>query len=158
MTAKLGIDPGITGAIALIVGDRCLGVWDMPAVSEGKKRFVSPHLLADVLREAADLSGDDRPTVVLERVAARPGQGVSSMFSFGRSVGVIEGVVGALGWPIVRVTPATWKKRAKLQGKDKDASRSTAIDLFPEAAHWLTRKLDCGRADAMLIGYLGDEQ
>ena len=150
----VGIDPGITGAIALLCGDRAVRVWDMPVAADGRTNAVCPALLADILGEARDLAGE-RPTVIVERVAARPGQGVTSMFSFGRSLGVVEGVVGALGLPMQRVTPDAWKRRAKLRGQPKDASRAMALRLFPEVAGELARKKDAGRADALLIAMFG---
>lgn len=157
VTAVIGIDPGLTGAVALLAGDQAVRVWDMPTVTEGRGQAVCPALLADILAEARDLAGA-RPEVILERVAARPGQGVVSMFSFGRAAGIAEGVVGALGLPLKRVTPDTWKRRARLLGKPKDASRALAIDLFPEIAGQLARKRDCGRADALLLAYYGAER
>jgi crossover junction endodeoxyribonuclease RuvC len=156
MTTRIGIDPGLTGAVALVRDDQGLRVWDMPTTDEGRGRHVSAPLLADLLREAHELAGD-RPLVVLERVAARPGQGVASMFAFGRAAGIAEGVVGAIGLPLARVTPQQWKRRAKLLGKEKDAARALALDLFPELAPDLTRKKDSGRADALLLAYFGGE-
>lgn len=151
---RLGIDPGVTGALALLNGDQALWVADMPSVADGRKQAVCAPLLADMLRGAIEEAGET-PSVILERVAARPGQGVTSMFNFGRSAGIVEGVCGALGLRIVRSTPQTWKKRAKLLGKPKDASRGLAIDLFPEVAHLLQRKRDGNRADALLIAFFG---
>jgi crossover junction endodeoxyribonuclease RuvC len=154
--SRIGIDPGLTGAVALLEGDRAIRVWDMPVVSERRGKGVCAALLADILTEARDLSSD-RPEVVLERVGARPGQGVTSMFSFGRAAGIAEGVVGALGLPLKSVTPDAWKRRARLVGKPKDAARTLAIELFPEIASELSRKRDGGRADALLLAYYGTE-
>lgn len=150
----LGIDPGKTGALALLDGERCLGAWDMPAVSEGRSTGVSAALLSDLIDEALERSDGDL-SVVLEKVGAMPGQGTVSMFSFGRSVGIVEGVVGAKHIPMHRVSPAKWKRSAKLTGKEKDFARTRAIELFPEVSSLLSRKKDCGRADAMLIAYFG---
>ena len=150
----IGIDPGATGAIALLDGEQALRVDDLPTTTTGRSRSVCGALLADLVRDYMDQAGN-RPTAVLERVAARPGQGVSSMFAFGRSYGVVEGVVGALGLPLRRVTPQQWKRDARLIGKPKDAARSLAVELFPEIAHRLTRVKDSGRADALLIAYFG---
>jgi len=155
-TSRIGIDPGLTGAVALLGGKRAVKVWDMPTVTEGRGQAVCPALLAGILAEAKELAGG-RLEVVLERVGARPGQGVTSMFSFGRAAGIAEGVVGALGLPLKRVTPDAWKRRARLLGKPKDAGRTLAIDLFPEIAAELSRKRDGGRADALLLAYYGAE-
>ena len=84
-----------------------------------------------------------------------PGQGVSSTFHFGESVGVVLGVLGALQMPIRMVTPAKWKKAAGLLGRDKDAARTMAIQHHPEIADQLTRKKDIGRADAVCIARFG---
>ena len=84
-----------------------------------------------------------------------PGNGSVSMFKFGRSLGVIEGVVGGLGWPLEWITPQTWKKHHGLIGKDKDAARLLAIETWPEHAQTFKRKRDVGRADAALIGAVG---
>jgi crossover junction endodeoxyribonuclease RuvC len=154
MTAHIGIDPGLDGALALVLADEAIAVWDMPTVEDGKSRSVNGYLLADILAEAAEMVGA-RPSVVIERVSAMPGQGVSSMFNFGRSVGIVEGVVTGAGLPLTRVTPVTWKRRAKLIGKPKDASRAKALELWPEMSGELARKKDCGRADALLIAYYG---
>lgn len=154
----IGIDPGLTGAVALVAGERALRVWDMPTVADGRGQCVCPALLADLLGEAVELAraqGEDRPRVILERVGARPGQGVASMFTFGRAAGIAEGVVGALGLPIRLVTPERWKRQARLSGKPKDASRTLAVQLFPEIASELARKRDGGRADALLLAFFG---
>ena len=90
----------------------------------------------------------------VEQVGPMPGQGVSSMFSFGYSAGVVSGVLGSLGVNKVMVRPQAWKKAYGLTGRDKDAARTLAIERYPEAAPLLVRKKDVGRADALLIaGY-----
>lgn len=151
---RIGIDPGLTGAVALIRDDECLAVADMPTMGEGAHRIVSGALLADLVGELAGQCGE-RPTAVLEAVSAMPGEGVSSSFKFGRSVGVIEGVLGAHGLAVVYAKPGTWKRRAGLIGAAKDDSRRRALELFPERSVQLARKRDCGRAEAMLIGFFG---
>lgn len=150
----LGIDPGKTGAIALLDGERCLGVWDMPSVSEGRSTGVSAALLSDLIDDALELAGGDM-SAMLEKVGAMPGQGIVSMFSFGRSVGIVEGVIGSKHIAMQKVSPSVWKRRAKLIGKEKDFSRALAIEMFPEVAGQLKRKKDCGRADAILIAFYG---
>jgi len=148
----LGIDPGLTGAIALIDGEDCLQVWDMPAIEKthGKGKEVNAYLLADLIVEAVS-EAEGNIVAHVEQVSAMPGQGVSSMFSFGHSAGVVKGVLGALGVKVVMVRPQAWKKTHSLTGKGKDASRTLAISLYPEMRHRLERKKDVGRADAMLI-------
>lgn len=148
----IGIDPGITGAIALLDDGHAVRVLDMPAFVVRKKRKVSGLVLHDQLLQMKDGGAE---TVYIEDVSARPGQGVTSMFSFGYSLGVAEGVVTALKLPLIRVRPTAWKRRAGLVGCPKDASRGLAIEMFPNLAEDLSRKKDCGRADALLIAYFG---
>ena len=120
----------------------------------GKGQQVDPYALAGIIRTFVEKSGEDI-SAVIEAVAAMPGQGVSSMFRFGESVGVVLGVLGALQIPLRWVTPQRWKKAAGIVGKDKDAARSLAIQLHPEVAELLKRKEDVGRADAALIARFG---
>lgn len=164
----IGIDPGLTGAIALVDGERALGVWDIPTAGEGASRTVCAPLLADLLGNVLDEAEmrsegrteatEGRLPVVMEWVSAMPKQGVSSTFRFGQAVGVLEGVVGAKHWPISRVRPHHWKTFWKLTRKEKDAARALAIDVYPELAHMLTRKKDQGRAEALLIAGFGAAQ
>ena len=150
----LGFDPGQTGAVAAFDGERIEAVIDMPTMTRlhGKGNQVDPYALTTAL---IDLCAGREATAVLEAVSAMPGQGVSSTFHFGESVGVVLGVLGALQMPIRMVTPAKWKKAAGLLGRDKDAARTLAIQLHPEVADQLTRKKDTGRADAVCIARFG---
>ena len=155
MTAIIGIDPGQTGGMALLVRGQVDSLYDMPVSSRlhGKGQQIDAAELASMLRGAML----ENPGLVahVEAVSAMPGQGVSSMFRFGESLGIILGVIGALGIPFRWVTPQKWKKAAGLIGKDKDAARTLAIQLHPECADRLTRKKDVGRADALLIARFG---
>ena len=146
---KIGIDPGISGAIAkLNDNDSFISVEDMPVMAgTGKRKQVNAAELARLLRL-------DGGTAYLEQASAMPKQGVSSMFSFGCSYGIIQGVLAALSIPVVIVSPRSWKKRAGIIGKEKDFARTLAQRLFPRAE--LGRKKDIGRADALLIARFGD--
>ena len=150
----LGFDPGQTGAVAAFDGERIEAVIDMPTMTRlhGKGNQVDPYTLATAL---IDLCAGREATAVLEAVSAMPGQGVTSTFHFGESVGVVLGVLGALQVPVRMVTPAKWKKAAGLLGRDKDAARTLAIQLHPEVADQLARKKDTGRADAVGIARFG---
>ena len=152
----IGIDPGITGAIYFNTVEGKIVV-DMPimAKTSGKGNQINPYELTSLLIQPPidRLTGIE--AAYLESVHAMPGQGVSSVFSFGKSVGIIEGVLAALNIPLVMVTPQRWKKNAKLIGKDKDAARTLAIQLYPELSDRLSRKKDIGRADAILIAEFG---
>jgi len=140
----IGIDCGISGAIAFLNDNGSfISVHDMPVMAgTGKRQQVNAAELAKILR----LCGG---TAHVERVSAMPKQGVSSMFSFGTSYGIVLGVLAALQIPVVLVTPQSWKKNAGLGGKEKDYARAKAQQLFPMAE--LGRKKDIGRADALLI-------
>ena len=150
----LGFDPGQTGAVAAFDGERIEAVIDMPTMTRlhGKGNQVDPYTLATAL---IDLCAGREATAVLEAVSAMPGQGATSTFHFGESVGVVLGVLGALQIPVRMVTPAKWKKAAGLLGRDKDAARTLAIQLHPEVADQLARKKDTGRADAVGIARFG---
>lgn len=152
---KLGIDPGISGAIALLKDNTVVKLWDMPvsAKTHGNGNMVNAYLLADIVKEAKEIAVElDEPlSAVIEQVGAMPGQGVTSMFNFGRSFGIAEGVLGGMGIPVLPVTPQRWKKQFGLHGRDKDASRTKAISLYPEVASELKLKKHNGRADAIFI-------
>jgi len=153
---KIGIDPGLTGVIAVLCNGDLVDIWDMPAIKapKGRGNIVSPQLLAGIIKEIIDAIDDDCDiSVNIEQVSAMPGQGVSSMFKFGRCFGVIEGVIAAYGLPVHYVTPQKWKKSVGLIGKDKDASRQLCLQMFPDHVHLFKRKKDNGRSDAALIGY-----
>lgn len=151
----IGIDPGLAGALALMFGAehdmRPDEVWDMPTVAKatGKGQQVDAAGLARILSIQEPWS--DGLRLIVERQGARPGQGVTSMVSIGRSIGVIEGVAAALGLPIIWTAAGSWKRRAGLIGREKDASRTRALELWPSMAGELSRKKDVGRAEAMLI-------
>lgn len=149
----IGIDPGLDGAIAVISTNSCR-IIDMPTMTvtrNGKsKRQVSATELAQIL--ASHNSNDCH--VFVEKVSAMAGQGVTSVFSFGRSFGMIEGILAAYRLPVTFVPPATWVK-AVGRGQGKDASRARAMELFPDnQADFKLKKFD-GRADAALIAYWG---
>lgn len=153
----VGIDPGLDGAIALIQTDpMMLRVEDMPTftVRSGKtdKRRVDAGALAHALEQWHYPAAIDR--VYIEKVGAMPGQGVTSMFGFGFSAGMIEGIVAALKIPYEYMTPQAWQALAKVAG-GKDGSRQKASRLFPCDADMFIRKKDNGRSDAVCIAYAG---
>lgn len=138
----IGIDPGIAGAIAALdaATGHLLWVEDMPALD----KVVNAAALADLLR------GEVIRLAAVEAVHAMPRQGVSSSFNFGRSLGVVIGVLGTLQAPITHPTPAAWKKAAGVTA-DKASSRRRATDLWPSHATAFKRVKDDGRAEAALI-------
>ena len=146
----IGIDPGINGAIARYNSSEAsaatqLIIWDMPILEVNKKKTISPYLVANILKEAA-------APVYIEKVAAMPNQGVTSMFNFGKGFGVILGAAAGLGLQTTQVTPQQWMKALKCQ-RGKDANRQRACELFPQYADMFARKKDDGRADAALLAY-----
>jgi crossover junction endodeoxyribonuclease RuvC len=149
----IGVDPGLSGAIA-VISPESLKIFDMPTMTverNGKaKRQVSATELAQILKTAKS----DDCHVFVEKVSAMAGQGVTSVFSFGRSFGMIEGILAALQMPVTYVAPATWVK-AVHRGAGKDASRSRAMELFPDNQADFKRVKDDGRSDASLIAYWG---
>lgn len=154
----LGIDPGLGGAAALWCSDeRRLSVFDMPVLElrkgNGKPtRSVDAVALADWLRQHQHLKIS---MAYVERVHAMPGQGVTSMFTFGAAYGVVLGVLAVLKVPHALVEPALWMKLMKV-GKGVDASRMRAIQLFPEHGELFRLKKSHGRADAAMLAYLCD--
>ena len=148
----LGIDPGLTGAIVCLRSHEVLSCHDMPVeAGVGRRRRVCAPALAHLLTSLIERYQPD--AVAIEQVSARPDQGVSSMFSFGRSLGVLEGAVAVLGLEMTYHSPVSWKRRYGLTGRPKDASRAKALELYPKAVPWLRRKKDHGRADAILIAH-----
>lgn len=144
MKKILGIDPGLSGAYAILHGDDAT-VDDLPIVDK--------HLDAAMLQRIVKMYAPD--TAIVERVGAMPGQGVSSMFVFGRCYGAILATLACAGVPTVLVTPAQWKKKFSL-GKDKERSRELAIRTFP-TVEGLSRKKDEGRAEALLLALYARE-
>ncbi len=153
--SKIGIDPGLSGALALLEDDNTLSdIVDMPVMAlTGKRSTVNAAEVSKILK--LWLKDSSHVIAYLEQVSAMPGQGVSSMFGFGVSYGIIQGTLGALGIPVIFITPQKWKKIAGLIGKEKDMARTIAQRLYPDAE--LARKKDIGRADALLIARFGDK-
>lgn len=154
MTARLvfGIDPGQTGAVAVLADGVPVGFIDMPTTArKAGGHQVDGAALAAKLRGFRQQHAGAYTFAVIEQVSAGPGQGVTGMFRFGQSDGIVRGVLGALGVPMLEVHSATWKRFLQLTGADKDAARIEAIRRFPEMAAQLSRKKDVGRADAALI-------
>ena len=154
MKIIIGIDPGLTGAIAILNSSdkSIIRLEDMPLIPDGSKKKVSGYGLKQII---GSYSSSEVDMVYLERVGARSGQGVVSMFSFGRSVGAVESAISLLGLPLIYVAPQKWKRAAGLLGADKDASRGKVLDLYPTAD--VLRKKDTGRADAVLIARYGSQ-
>ena len=149
----IGIDPGISGSICFFENGKILEVIEMPTMIEGKKnkkQVNGAQMFNEIVRKLSkDKNQDVR--VVVEHVSAMPGQGVTSMFNFGQSFGIIKGICAAMQLPIYFVRPAKWKKYFNLINSEKDASRTRAIEIFPYFSSHLSKKKDSNKADAILI-------
>ena len=149
----IGIDPGITGSICFFENGKIIDVVEMPNMAEGKKnkrQVNGAQIYHEISKRIKNLEKKDIK-VVIEQVAAMPGQGVTSMFNFGQSFGVLKGICAAMQIPMYFVRPAKWKKYFNLINSEKDASRTKAIEIFPHFSAQLSRKKDSNKADAILI-------
>ena len=149
----IGIDPGISGAICFFENGEVRDVIDMPTMAEGKKnkRQINGRQIFNEISSRINSYNLKNINVVVEQVSAMPGQGVTSMFNFGQSFGIIKGICSAMQLPIFFVRPAKWKKHFDLINSQKDASRTKAIEIFPEISSILSKKKDANKADAILI-------
>ena len=147
----VGIDPGLSGAIAILENNKVLNIFDMPVMAEGKKnkRQLNSAQLVRIIKDST--KPDDEIAVVVEQVNAMPGQGVTSMFNFGQTFGAIKGVCAALELPIFFVRPSKWKKHFELINSSKDSSRTKAIEMYPSLSSQLAKKKDVNKSDAILI-------
>jgi len=146
-----GIDPGLSGALAILDEKKIFEVIDLPTMSDGKKnkkQLNSAHLSKYIQSNIIDLN---KSAVVVEQVNAMPGQGVTSMFNFGQTFGAIKGICATLNLPIHFVRPSKWKKHFELINSSKDASRTKAIEMYPTFADHLSKKKDVNKSDAILI-------
>lgn len=155
MKTIAGIDPGKTGALAILHPDGSAEFFDVPRIKLKGKDKPAWSLWAREWRIALALAAPE--AVVIEDIAARPGQGVTSMFSFGRTLGFAHGLVSIAlpEVPIHFVTPSVWKAKLGLLNSGKGASREKCRTLFPTAAGALSRVKDDGRAEAALIAHYG---
>ena len=147
----IGIDPGLSGAIAVLKNNKVLNIFDMPVMSEGKKnkRQLNSAQLVNLIKE--NIEANEEVAVIVEQVNAMPGQGVTSMFNFGQTFGAIKGISATLKIPIFFARPSKWKKHFELINSSKDASRTKAIEMYPSLAEKLSKKKDVNKSDAILI-------
>ncbi len=149
----IGIDPGISGSICFFQDGKIIDVVEMPTMTEGKKnkKQVNGSQIFNEISERIKKLDKKNIKVVIEQVSAMPGQGVTSMFNFGQSFGILKGICSAMQLPMYFVRPAKWKKYFNLINSEKDASRTKAIEIFPYFSGQLSRKKDSNKADAILI-------
>ena len=149
----IGIDPGISGSICFFEDGKILDVINMPTMTDGKKnkKQVNGSQIYNEISKRIKKAEDQNIRVVIEQVSAMPGQGVTSMFNFGQSFGILKGICSAMQLPMYFVRPAKWKKYFNLINSEKDASRTRAIEIFPYFSSELSKKKDSNKADAILI-------
>jgi crossover junction endodeoxyribonuclease RuvC len=151
----IGIDPGLDGAVAIIHSPVEIDIFDTPTltvVGEKSRRKYNAAAMAAILEPLQT----EQALIVLESVHSMPKQGVASSFNFGEGLGIWKGIIAAYKLPLEMPSPQRWKKAILAdQGKDKDASRYKAIQLFPSLAEQLSRKKDDGRAEAVLLAEYG---
>ena len=149
----IGIDPGISGAICFFKNGEVKEILDMPNMADGKKnkrQINGPQIYNEISKRIINIPKNE-VVVVIEQVSAMPGQGVTSMFNFGQSFGVLKGICSAMQLSMHFVRPAKWKKYFNLIKTEKDASRTKVIEIFPYISSQLSRKKDSNKADAILI-------
>jgi|TARA_B100000809_G_C14946793_1_gene462430 crossover junction endodeoxyribonuclease RuvC len=149
----IGIDPGISGAICFFENGEVKEILDIPNMAEGKKnkrQINGPQIYNEISKRIINIPKKE-VVVVIEQVSAMPGQGVTSMFNFGQSFGVLKGICSAMQLSMHFVRPAKWKKYFNLIKTEKDASRTKVIEIFPYISSQLSRKKDSNKADAILI-------
>ncbi len=149
----IGIDPGISGSICFFNDGKILDVIEMPTMNDGKKnkKQVNGSQIFNEISKRINTLEKKQIRVVIEQVSAMPGQGVTSMFNFGQSFGILKGICSAMQLPMYFVRPAKWKKYYNLINTQKDASRTRAIEIFPYFSSQLSKKKDSNKADAILI-------
>ena len=149
----IGIDPGISGSICFFEDGKIIDVVEMPTMTDGKKnkRQVNGSQIFNEISQRIHKSKNHEIRVIIEQVSAMPGQGVTSMFNFGQSFGILKGICSSMQLPMYFVRPAKWKKYFNLINSQKDASRTKAIEIFPYFSRQLSKKKDSNKADAILI-------
>tara|TARA_B100001175_G_scaffold191507_1_gene162483 strand:+ start:2530 stop:3024 length:495 start_codon:yes stop_codon:yes gene_type:complete len=149
----IAIDPGISGSICFFQDGKILDVIEMPTMTEGKKnkKQVNGSQIYNEILDRIKKIDKKNIKVVIEQVSAMPGQGVTSMFNFGQSFGILKGICSAMQLPMYFIRPIKWKKYFNLINSEKDASRTRAIQIFPYFSKELARKKDSNKADAILI-------
>ena len=149
----IGIDPGISGSICFFEDGVIKDVIEMPIMTDGKKnkkQVNGSQVYNEISLRIKKIEKRDIK-IIIEQVSAMPGQGVTSMFNFGQSFGILKGICSAMQLPMYFVRPAKWKKYFNLINSEKDASRTKAIEIFPYFSTQLSKKKDSNKADAILI-------
>ena len=151
----IAVDPGLNGAIAVVDGPMLRSVQTMPIMPWGQQKHIVDSYKLNMILNNFRVDFDVN-SCVIERASARPGQGVTSMFTFGMAYGAVVALLQAHGLNMHVVAPHIWKRDLQL-GTDKNESRNKASDLWPDNEHLFKRVKDDGRAEAALIGYWYEE-
>ena len=149
----IAIDPGISGSLCFFEEGKIIDIVEMPNMAAGKKnkrQVNGAQIYNEISLRIKNFQKEDIK-VVIEQVSAMPGQGVTSMFNFGQSFGVLKGICSAMQLPMYFVRPAKWKKYFNLINSKKDASRTKAIEIFPYISAQLSKKKASNKADAILL-------
>ena len=149
----IGIDPGISGSLCFFEDGKIIDILEMPSMADGKKnkrQVNGAQIYNEISLRIKNFKKEDIK-VVIEQVSAMPGQGVTSMFNFGQSFGVLKGICSAMQLSTYFIRPAKWKKYFNLINSEKDASRTKAIQIFPYISSELSKKKDANKADAILL-------
>ena len=149
----IGIDTGISGSICFFEDGKIIDVIEMPTMTDGKKnkRQVNGSQIYNEISKRINNIEKQNIRVIIEQVSAMPGQGVTSMFNFGQSFGILKGICSAMQLPMYFIRPTKWKKYFSLINSEKDASRTKVIEMFPSFSSQLSKKKDSNKADAILI-------
>lgn len=153
MTKIIGVDPGLSGAIAIIDAKTTsiVDLHDMPIIEyKRKKNQIDLYTLASIV----DAHAKQTKMAIVEEVGAMPKQGVVSTFRFGYVTGIVVGVLSANYISITQIKPSVWKPALGLS-RDKEDSRVLASKLYPKEVHRWARKKDDGRAEALLLAWFG---
>ena len=147
----IGIDPVVSGAICILTDGKITEIYEMPTMIDGKKnkKQVNGAEVTNIINK--EIINEKEAKVVIEHVSAMPGQGVTSMFNFGQSFGVLKGICAALKLPVHFIRPVKWKKHFNLINSEIDASRTKVIEAFPYISSKISKKKDSNKADAILI-------
>lgn len=148
----LGVDPGLAGALSIIEFNdgaalRLLDTTNMPLIGSGRKVRIDVIAVAEWIGKYAPANA------FIERAGSMPKQGVASTFVYARAVGAVEATVSLCRIPLTLIEPSVWNRKLHLAGKDKEAARQRALELFPEQHALLARKRDHNRAESLIALY-----
>ena len=156
MKTIIGIDPGVTGAIAVLNRERFFEIRDMPSAKTDGFNGIDPNALSAIIRRLTATSQVYELVAYSEKSILPPGNGKMATRSIYDCRGVIRSVLALLNVPLIYVPPQTWKKHHGIPpGSDKEYSRGFALQRLPALSQEFQRKKDHNRAEAALIALYG---